>query len=61
MIAEFDKNPLQFFKTIIMPLLPKESKMAVDHDGVIEWKSLLGDGPGEKPRFDAEGRPIPGR
>jgi hypothetical protein len=61
MIDEFDKNPLHFFKTVIMPLLPKESKMQVDHDGVIEWKSLLGDEPGEAPRFDAEGKPIPGR
>jgi hypothetical protein len=60
LIAEFDKNPVHFFKAIIMPLLPKESKMEVDHDGIIEWKSLLGDEPGETPRFDAAGHPIPG-
>jgi hypothetical protein len=28
-----------------MPWLPKESKLAVDHDGIGEWKSLLGDEP----------------
>jgi hypothetical protein len=59
--AEFDENPSKFFKTVIVPLLPKESKLDVGHDGIIEWKSLLGDGPGEKPRFDEKGLPIPGR
>ena len=58
---EFREAPLKFFKTVIMPLLPRESKVAVDHDGIIEWKSLLGDEPGEKPRFDEQGFPIPGR
>jgi hypothetical protein len=57
---DLNKNALHFFKTVVMPLLPKESKMAVEHDGVIEWKSLLGDEPGETPRFDADGKPIPG-
>ena len=52
-------NPVHFFKTVIMPLLPKESKLSVDTDGVIEWKSLLGDEPGEKPRFDSQGLPLP--
>ena len=58
---EFRADPSKFFKTVIMPLLPRESKVAVDHDGIIEWKSLLGDEPGEKPRFDEKGLPIPGR
>ena len=36
------ENPLGFFKTIVMPLLPKESKLAVENDGIIiEWKSLI--------------------
>ena len=38
---EFEKSPSRFFKTVIIPLLPKESKVAVDHEGVIEWRSLL--------------------
>jgi hypothetical protein len=38
---EFVKNPVLFFRTMIMPLLPKESKLAFDHDGIVEWKSLV--------------------
>lgn len=39
---ELQSNPLGFFRTIVMPLLPKEAKLTVDHDGVLEWKSMLG-------------------
>jgi hypothetical protein len=38
---EFRADPSRFFKTVIMPLLPRESKLAVDHEGVIQWRSLL--------------------
>jgi len=41
------KDPVRFFKTVIMPLLPKEAKLSIDHDGIVEWKSLLGDEEGE--------------
>jgi hypothetical protein len=44
---EFLKNPVAFFKGIIMPLLPKESKLELDRDGVIRWQSLLGGGVAE--------------
>ena len=44
--GDFLKNPVRFFKTVIMPLLPREAKLSFDHDGVIQWKSLLG---GEQP------------
>ena len=57
----YEKDPLGFFRTYIMPLLPKEGKVDVAHDGIVKWGSLLGDEPGELPRFDAEGKPIPGR
>ena len=40
--SEFLGNPVRFFKTIIMPLLPREAKLSVEHDGVIRWQSLLG-------------------
>ena len=40
--AELQANPVRFFKTVIMPLLPRETKLAFDHDGVIQWRSLLG-------------------
>ena len=38
-------NPVRFFKTIIMPLLPRESKLSFDHEGVIQWQSLLATSP----------------
>jgi hypothetical protein len=57
---DLQKDPVRFFKTVIMPLLPREARLSVDNDGVIQWKSLLGDEPGEKPRFDADGNPVPG-
>jgi hypothetical protein len=39
---ELQGDPVRFFKTIIMPLLPREAKLSVEHDGVIRWQSLLG-------------------
>jgi hypothetical protein len=39
---EFKADPSRFFKTVIMPLLPRESKLSFDHDGVVQWRSLLG-------------------
>ncbi len=57
--ADLQANPVRFFKTVIMPLLPREARLSIDNDGVILWKSLLGDEPGEKPRFDDDGNPLP--
>ena len=54
-------DPEKFFKEFVLPLLPKDAKSLGETDGIVEWKSLLGDEPGEQPRFDAEGKPIPGR
>ena len=42
--ARMDADPVRFFKSVIMPLLPRESRLAFDHAGVIEWRSLLGAG-----------------
>ena len=39
---DLQEDPVRFFKTVIMPLLPKESKLSFDHDGIVEWRSLLG-------------------
>ena len=39
---DLQANPVRFFRTVIMPLLPRESKLSFDHEGVIQWKSLLG-------------------
>ena len=40
--ADLQKDPVRFFKTVIMPLLPREAKLSLDHDGIVEWRSLLG-------------------
>ncbi len=62
--AAIEKNiredPMGFFKSVLMPLMPREAKLSIENDGVIMWKSLLGDAPGEKPRFDAEGESFAG-
>ena len=50
---EFQADPVRFFKTVVMPLLPRESKLRFDHDGVVQWRSLLGGG-GEVSRGGAE-------
>ncbi|MCH8512308.1 MAG: hypothetical protein LAT83_11740 [Kiritimatiellae bacterium] len=42
---EFVKDPVRFFKTFVMPLLPRESKLKLDEEGVVQWRSLLGTEP----------------
>jgi hypothetical protein len=39
---DLHKDPVGFFKTIVMPLLPKEGKLAVEGDGIVMWRNLLG-------------------
>jgi len=38
---ELQGNPVRFFKTIIMPLLPREAKLSLENDGMVQWQSLL--------------------
>ncbi len=38
---EFQGDPVKFFKSVIMPLLPRESKLKFDHENVVQWRSLL--------------------
>ena len=38
---EFRANPVRFFKSIIMPLLPREARLAVEQSGVVGWRSLV--------------------
>ena len=38
--AEFHKNPVRFFRTIIMPLLPHEAKVTTQQTGPIQWTPL---------------------
>jgi hypothetical protein len=35
-----ENHPVWFFHRIIMPLLPKESTLSFENDGVMEWKLL---------------------
>ena len=39
---DLQADPVKFFKTVIMPLLPREAKLAVDNDGIVLWRNLLG-------------------
>lgn len=45
---EFRADPVRFFKTVVMPLLPKESKVDVG-GGIVRWQSLLEAGPSSAP------------
>ena len=38
--AEFDRDPIKFFKQIIMPLLPQDVKIKLGEEGAIQWVSL---------------------
>jgi len=63
---EFDKNPVNFFRHIIMPLIPREAilKMIDSTPTVVKWQSLLDTFPlNEKrqpPRIAASGAPTGG-
>ena len=37
----FRDDPVKFFRTMVMPLMPKEAKGPVEHDGVVTWRSLV--------------------
>lgn len=51
---DLQKDPVRFFKFVIMPLLPREAKLSFDREGVIQWKSLIGGEP-----VDGEINPYP--
>ncbi|WP_246044430.1 DUF5681 domain-containing protein [Pontiella sulfatireligans] len=35
-----ERDPVWFFRRIIMPLLPKEASLQIENDGVVQWLSL---------------------
>jgi len=39
---DLQADPVRFFRNVIMPLLPREARLSLDKDGVIQWRSLLG-------------------
>ena len=60
---EFLNSPVRFFRTIVMPLLPRESKLKFDREGVIEWRSLVGASADSEQLAGGSGqssRPLPG-
>lgn len=51
---DLQENPVGFFRNVVMPLLPREARLAIDREGVIQWTSLLGSGAAEE-RCEVEG------
>ncbi len=45
---EFQADPVRFFKNVVMPLLPKESRVDVA-GGIVRWQSLIEAGPSPAP------------
>ncbi len=41
MQAAFDKNPLKFFRQVVIPLLPKTALAVTDTGEGMKWTSLL--------------------
>jgi hypothetical protein len=42
METEFKRDPVRFFRSMIMPLLPREAKLSLEQEGAVSWRSLLG-------------------
>ncbi len=52
---ELRANPFRFFRTVVMPLLPRDATLAVDGQGLVQWRSLLnGDTNGNANRASRE-------
>jgi hypothetical protein len=57
---DLQADPVRFFRNVIMPLLPREARLSLDRDGVIQWRSLLGGTvEGSHLTVDGEGDPHP--
>ena len=61
-----ERDPVWFFRRIIMPLLPKEASLQIENDGVVSWLSLSTTVPTEAnrlsttPATDASALSVPG-
>ena len=40
--SDLQSNPVRFFKTVIMPMTPREARLSLEPDGIVQWRSLLG-------------------
>ena len=38
--ASFEKNPVKFFRTFVVPLLPKESRVEMANEGKVLWTRI---------------------
>jgi hypothetical protein len=38
---EFETDTIKFFKTIVMPLLPRDAKLEMEKPGILTWRSLV--------------------
>ena len=50
--GELQAYPLRFFRRVLMPLLPRDAKLAISPDGIVEWKSLTEAFPLAKPEVE---------
>ncbi len=57
---EFRSDPSGFFRTYVMPLLPRESKLSLEQDGVVQWQTLLGTTVTKADLEDAKRDRLPG-
>jgi hypothetical protein len=46
-----ERDPVWFFRRIIMPLLPKEASLQIENNGVVSWLSLSTTVPTEASRL----------
>lgn len=40
------RNPIRFFRDIVMPLLPRRAVLDLGEQGAVQWESLIGTRPG---------------
>mgnify|MGYP003588776232 FL=1 len=53
------KNPVAFFRQLVMPLLPSEAKIEVDNSGgTVGWRSFLDVPEGKDLPADQEAKPV---
>lgn len=50
----FERNPMKFFRQIIMPLLPKETRLEMASEGKVLWTRISEQYPPEEPRDEYE-------
>ena len=39
--AELQQHPVRFFRTAVMPLLPRNARLTVPQNGIVKWESLV--------------------